>query len=303
LNKTSQQIHTIEKERKESYGSLYSTIKHMQEGQHNLKQETQNLAQALRRPEVRGQWGEMTLRRLAELSGMVAHCDFFEQTHQQTESGRIRPDMIVRLPDNREIIVDAKTPLDAYLSSVQATDDIIKSSELKRHAQIIRQRAKELAAKNYWAEYSQSPEFVVLFIPGEHFLSAALELEPQLLEETMQLNIILATPSNFIAILRAVSHGWKQQALTENAVAIRDLGETLYKRLSVFNGHLAKLGSSLNSSVEHFNKTVGSLERQVLPSGKRFLEMGIRTKEELNNIPPIDKQVRQLRETQHDQSS
>tara|TARA_R110002111_G_scaffold239520_2_gene301194 strand:- start:1315 stop:2619 length:1305 start_codon:yes stop_codon:yes gene_type:complete len=303
LNKTSQQIHTIEKERKESYGLLYSTIKHMHEGQQNLKQETQNLVQALRRPEVRGQWGEMTLRRLAELSGMVAHCDFFEQTNTQTDSGTIRPDMIVRLPDNREIIVDAKTPLDAYLSSIQATDDAIKSAELKRHVQIIRQRAKELAAKNYWVEYSQSPEFVVLFIPGEHFLSAALELDPQLLEETMQSNIILATPSNFIAILRAVSYGWKQQALTENAVAIRDLGETMYKRLSVFSGHLGKLGNSLNSSVEYFNKTVGSLERQVLPSGKRFLDMGIRAKEELNSIQPIDKQVRQVRETDHDPSN
>ena len=301
LNKTSAQINTIEKERKESYGQLYSTIKHLNEGQHNLKQETQNLVQALRRPEVRGQWGEMTLRRLAELSGMVAHCDFFEQTSQKTDSGLIRPDMIVRLPDNREIIVDAKTPLDAYLSSIHTTDDVLKASELRRHVQIIRQRSRELAAKNYWAEYSQSPEFVVMFIPGEHFLSAALELEPQLLEETMQLNIILATPTNFIAILRAVSYGWKQQALTENAIAIRDLGESLYKRLSVFNSHLSKLGNSLNSSVEHFNKTVGSLERQVIPSGKRFLDMGIRAKEELESIQPIDIHVRPVSTPEDDQ--
>ena len=301
LNKTSAQINTIEKERKESYGQLYSTIKHLNEGQQNLKQETQNLVQALRRPEVRGQWGEMTLRRLAELSGMVAHCDFFEQTSQITDSGLIRPDMIVRLPDNREIIVDAKTPLDAYLSSIQTTDDILKASELRRHVQIIRQRSRELAAKNYWAEYSQSPEFVVMFIPGEHFLSAALELEPQLLEETMQLNIILATPTNFIAILRAVSYGWKQQALTENAIAIRNLGESLYKRLSVFSGHLDKLGSSLNSSVGHFNKTVGSFERQVIPSGKRFLDMGIRAKDELDSIPPIDNQVRPVSSPEDDQ--
>jgi len=301
LNKTSAQINTIEKERKESYGQLYSTIKHLNEGQQNLKQETQNLVQALRRPEVRGQWGEMTLRRLAELSGMVAHCDFFEQTSQITDSGLIRPDMIVRLPDNREIIVDAKTPLDAYLSSIQTTDDILKASELRRHVQIIRQRSRELAAKNYWAEYSQSPEFVVMFIPGEHFLSAALELEPQLLEETMQLNIILATPTNFIAILRAVSYGWKQQALTENAIAIRNLGESLYKRLSVFSGHLDKLGSSLNSSVGHFNKTVGSLERQVIPSGKRFLDMGFRAKDELDSIPPIDNQVRPVSSPEDDQ--
>jgi DNA recombination protein RmuC len=296
LTKTSQHINDIEKERQQAYGQIHSTIRHMHEGQQTLKQETQNLVQALRRPEVRGQWGEMTLRRLAELSGMVAHCDFFEQTSQDTDNGRIRPDMIVRLPESREIIVDAKTPLDAYLSAIQATDDVIKSKELRRHASAIRQRAKALSAKNYWAEYTQSPEFVVMFIPGEHFLSAALELEPELLEETMQWNVILATPSNFIAILRAVSYGWKQQALTENAMVIRDLGETLYKRLSVFTGHLGKLGNSLNSSVEHFNKTVGSLERQVLPSGKRFLEMGIRAKEELEAVPPIETQIRQVSE-------
>jgi DNA recombination protein RmuC len=294
LTKTSQHINDIEKERQQAYGQIHSTIRHMHEGQQALKQETQNLVQALRRPEVRGQWGEMTLRRLAELSGMVAHCDFFEQTSQDTDNGRIRPDMIVRLPESREIIVDAKTPLDAYLSAIQATDDVIKSKELRRHASAIRQRAKALSAKNYWAEYTQSPEFVVMFIPGEHFLSAALELEPELLEETMQWNVILATPSNFIAILRAVSYGWKQQALTENAMVIRDLGETLYKRLSVFTGHLGKLGNSLNSSVEHFNKTVGSLERQVLPSGKQFLEMGIRAKEELEAVPPIETQIRQV---------
>ena len=300
LNKTSQHINDIEKERQQAYGQIHSTIKYMHEGQKDLKQETQNLVQALRRPEVRGQWGEMTLRRLAELSGMVAHCDFYEQTSQDTDSGRIRPDMIVRLPENREIIVDAKTPLDAYLSSIQAKDDVIKSKELRRHASAIRQRAKALAAKNYWAEYTQSPEFVIMFIPGEHFLSAALELDPQLLEDTMQSNVILATPSNFIAILRAVSYGWKQQALTENAMVIRDLGETLYKRLSIFSGHLGKLGSSLNSSVEHFNKTVGSLERQVLPSGKRFLDMGIRAKEELEAVPPIETQIRQVSEPPED---
>jgi len=296
LLQTSKQIHDIEKERKESYGNLSSTISQMALGQQALQSETQNLVQALRRPEVRGQWGEMTLRRLAELSGMVAHCDFFEQTHTVTETGSIRPDMIVRLPENREIIIDAKTPLDAYLSAIQTTDDEVRKKELKRHAQIIRKRAKELAAKNYWAEYSQSPEFVVLFIPGEHFLSAALEIDPSLLEDTIKANIILASPTNFIALLRAVSYGWKQQALAENAVEIRELGETLYKRLSVFSGHLSKLGASLNSSVDNFNKTVGSLERQVMPSGKRFLDMGIRAKEEITPLSPIDTQIRNVKE-------
>lgn len=301
LQQTAKHINDIEKERKESYGNLSSTITHMAQGQQALQHETKNLVQALRRPEVRGQWGEMTLRRLAELSGMVAHCDFFEQTHTVTESGNIRPDMIVRLPENREIIVDAKTPLDAYLSAIQTTDEHVQKKELIRHAQIIRQRAKELAAKNYWAEFSQSPEFVVLFIPGEHFLSAALEVDTSLLEDTIKMNIILASPTNFIALLRAVSYGWKQQALADNAIEIRELGETLYKRLSVFTNHLTKLGSSLNSSVENFNKTVGSLERQVMPSGKRFLDMGLRAKEEITDIPTIETQVRTARdESQND---
>ncbi|OUR64429.1 recombinase RmuC [Methylophaga sp. 42_25_T18] len=300
LKQTSKQIHNIEKDRKEAYGSLRNTIDQMNLSQQNLQQETQNLVQALRRPEVRGQWGEMTLRRLAELSGMVAHCDFFEQTHTNTETGAIRPDMIVRLPESREIIVDAKTPLDAYLSAMQAKDDATRTLELKRHAQIIRSRVRELSAKNYWAEYTQSPEFVVLFIPGEQFLSAALEIDSTLLEDSMSQNIILATPTNFIALLRAVSYGWKQQALAENAMEVRELGETLYKRLATFSSHLEKLGKSLNSSVDHFNKSVGSLERQVLPSGRKFVEMGIRAKSELAELQPIEKQVREVQDQRED---
>lgn len=294
LQQTSKQIQEIEKDRKEAYGSLNTTIAQMNLNQRQLQQETQNLVQALRRPEVRGQWGEMTLRRLAELSGMVAHCDFYEQTHTATEAGSIRPDMIVRLPEKREIIVDAKTPLDAYLSAIQAKDDATRKYELKRHAQIIRGRIKELSRKNYWAEYSQSPEFVVLFIPGEQFLSAALEVDPDLLEDSMSQNIILATPTNFIALLRAVSYGWKQQALAENAEIIRELGETLYKRLATFGNHLSKLGSSLGSSVNHFNSAVGSLERQVLPGARKFTEMGISSKSDITELPPIEQQPRQV---------
>jgi DNA recombination protein RmuC len=296
LKKTTEQIHTIEKERKEAYGSLRNTIDQMNQSQQNLQQETQNLVQALRRPEVRGQWGEMTLKRLAELSGMVQHCDFFEQTHTQTETGAIRPDMIVRLPEKREIIVDAKTPLDAYLSAIQAKEDSVRQAELARHAQVIRSRVRELAKKNYWAEYSQSAEFVVLFIPGEQFLSAALEVDSQLLEDSMSQNIILATPTNFIALLRAVSYGWKQLALAENAENIRELGETLYNRLATFSGHLDKLGRSLNSSVDAYNKSVGSLERQVMPSGRKFVEMGIRAKKEIGELEPIEKQVREVQD-------
>jgi DNA recombination protein RmuC len=294
LQQTSKQIHNIEKERKEAYGSLTSTITQMAQSQQQLQQETQNLVQALRRPEVRGQWGEMTLRRLAELSGMVAHCDFYEQTHTTTDTGAIRPDMIVRLPEKREIIVDAKTPLDAYLSAIQAKDDATRKLEMKRHAQIIRSRVKELARKNYWAEYSRSPEFVVLFIPGEQFLSAALEIDSSLLEDSMSQNIILATPTNFVALLRAVSYGWKQQSLADNAEVIRELGETLYKRLSVFGNHLSKLGSSLGNSVNHFNSAVGSLERHVLPGARKFTEMGISSKSDIGDLPPIEQQPRHV---------
>lgn len=300
LQQTTKQIHDIEKERKESYGSLRTTIDQMTKSQQQLQQETQNLVQALRRPEVRGQWGEMTLRRLAELSGMVAHCDFFEQTHTATENGSIRPDMIVKLPEKRDIIVDAKTPLDAYLSAIQAKDDSERQRELKRHAQIIRGRVRELARKNYWAEYSSSPEFVVLFIPGEQFLSAALEVDPALLEDSMSQNIILATPTNFIALLRAVSYGWKQQALAENAENIRELGETLYKRLSTFGNHLSKLGNSLGSTVNHFNSAVGSLERQVLPGARKFTDMGISSKSEITDLPPVEQQPRQVQQTGDD---
>lgn len=294
LQQTSKQIQEIEKDRKVAYGSLNTTIAQMNLNQQQLQQETQNLVQALRRPEVRGQWGEMTLRRLAELSGMVAHCDFYEQTHTNTETGSIRPDMIVRLPEKREIIVDAKTPLDAYLSAIQAKDDATRKHELKRHAQIIRGRIKELSRKNYWAEYSQSPEFVVLFIPGEQFLSAALEVDPALLEDSMSQNIILATPTNFIALLRAVSYGWKQQKLAENAEIIRELGETLYKRLATFGNHLSKLGNSLGQSVNHFNSAVGSLERNVLPGARKFTEMGISAKSEIDELPPVEQQPRQV---------
>ncbi|MCX4190396.1 DNA recombination protein RmuC [Methylophaga sp. OBS3] len=294
LQNTSKQIHEIEKERKESYGNLSATIAQMTQSQQQLQLETQNLVQALRRPEVRGQWGEMTLRRLAEISGMVAHCDFDEQTHTQTDNGSIRPDMIVHLPENRDIVVDAKTPLDAYLSAIQAKDDSTRKAELKRHAQVIRNRVRELSRKNYWAEYSQSPEFVVLFIPGEQFLSAALEVDPALLEDSMSQNIILATPTNFIALLRAVSYGWKQQKLAENAEVIRELGETLYKRLATFGGHLSKLGNSLGQSVNHFNSAVGSLERNVLPGARKFTEMGISVKSEIDDLPPIEQQPRQV---------
>lgn len=294
LQKTEQQMREIEKERKEAYGALNKHLESMARAQEHLQGETRNLVQALRRPEVRGQWGEMTLRRVVELAGMVEHCDFYEQEHTRTEAGAVRPDMIVRMPDGREIVVDVKTPLDAYLSAAEAPDEATRATELDRHARKMRERVRELSAKAYWSQFRHAPDFVVLFIPGEQFLSAALERDRDLLEDALRQKIILATPTSFVALLRAVAYGWRQEALAENADKIRDLGEELYKRLATFTEHLGRLGKSLGTSVEHYNKAVGSLERQVLPSARKMDEMGIRSKKPVEDLDPLDKNVRKL---------
>ena len=202
--------------------------------------------------------------------------------------------MIVRMPDGREIVVDVKTPLDAYLSATEAPDDETRNRELDRHARKVRERVAELSKKSYWCQFDKAPDFVVLFIPGEQFLSAALERDRDLLEDALRQKIILATPTSFVALLRAVAYGWRQQALAENADRIRELGEDLYKRLATFTEHLARVGKSLGSSVDHYNRAVGSLERQVLPSARRMDELGIRTRKELEELETLDKAVRQV---------
>lgn len=298
LAKTEQQIREMEKERQQAYGSLHKHLESMGEAQRILQNETRNLVQALRRPEVRGQWGEMTLKRLAELAGMVEHCDFFEQEQVRDSEGQaLRPDMVVRMPDNREIVVDAKTPLDAYLSAVEANGDEERQTALTRHARKVRERVRELAAKSYWQQFKNAPDFVVLFIPGEQFLSAALDLDRKLLEDAMAEKVILATPTSFVALLRAVAYGWRQQALAENAEKIREVGEELYGRLGTFAEHLTRLGKSLDNSVNHFNSAVGSFDSRILPGARKFTEMGIHSKKELEEAQPIDKAVRTIQST------
>ncbi len=294
LQKTEQQIQGIEKERREAYGALHTHLENMARAQASLSSETRNLVNALRRPEVRGQWGEMTLKRLAELAGMVEHCDFYEQETVRTEDGQQRPDMIVRMPDGREIVVDVKTPLDAYLSAIEKDDDESRNQELIRHARNVRNRVNELAAKAYWAQFKNAPDFVVLFIPGDQFLSAALDNDPALLEDALRQQVILATPTSFVALLRAVGYGWRQEQLAENAEKIKQVGEELYKRLGVFAGHLQKLGRSLESSTKHYNSAVGSFDSRILPSAQKFNEMGISAAKKLESSDQIETGVRAI---------
>ncbi|MBK9130683.1 MAG: DNA recombination protein RmuC [Gammaproteobacteria bacterium] len=294
LEKTRSQIREIEHERKEAYGSISKHLESLAQTQQLLHGETRNLVQALRRPEVRGQWGELTLRRLVELAGMVQHCDFYEQEHTGTTEGAIRPDMIVRMPGGREIVVDVKTPLDAYLSAVEAADDATRRQHLERHSRKVRERVQELAGKAYWSQFKHSPDFVVLFIPGEHFLSAALDHDPALLEDALARKVILATPTSLVALLRAIAFGWNQEAITENAERIRDLGEDLYKRLATFGEHLDKIGRQLKGSVETYNKAVGSYERQVMSGARKFTELGISGAKPLDAPEQIEQDVRRM---------
>jgi DNA recombination protein RmuC len=289
LNKTEEQVRRMEHDRKEAYGTLTEQVKQMADTQSVLQKETRNLVQAFRRPEIRGQWGELTLRRLAELAGMVEHCDFYEQEHITTEDGPLRPDMVVRLPGEGIIVVDAKTPMDAYLDAVEASDDEQRLTHLKRHARHIRERIKELSQKAYWDQFPTSPEYVVLFVPGEQFLNAALDQERGLHEEALRQKVILASPNNFIAILRTAAAIWRQEKLAAHATEIRLLGEELYSRLATFGEHLGKLGKSLDASVGHYNKAVASYDKRILPGARKFTEMGISSKKEVTALEPVEK--------------
>ncbi|HEX5650542.1 MAG TPA: DNA recombination protein RmuC [Steroidobacteraceae bacterium] len=294
LQKTQEQIARIEKERAESFGALRASLENVALGQATLQRETRNLVTALRRPEVRGRWGEMTLRRLAELAGMIERCDFVEQVHTPGDDGALRPDMIVNMPDGRQIVVDVKTPLDAYLTAVEAGSDEDRAAALRKHAAAVQERVRQLGQKAYWAQFAQSPDFVVLFIPGDQFLSAAVAEVPTLLEDAIRQHVIVATPTSFVALLKAVAYGWRQNALAENALRIQELGEETYKRLVTFTTHLARVGRSLGQSVEAYNAAVGSLERQVLPGARKFTDLGLRPAREIEEISPVENLARTL---------
>jgi DNA recombination protein RmuC len=296
LERTEQQIHAIEKERRQSFGELSAQIQQLARAEATLQSETHNLVNALKRPDVRGRWGEMTLKRLVELAGMVEYADFSEQVSQTSGEQQLRPDMVIRMPDHRELIVDAKTPLSGYLAAIDADNDDLRDMALKKHARNLRDRMKELAAKQYWAQFEHSPDFVVLFIPGDQFLTAALQQDPALLEDALNNNIVLATPSSLIAMLRAVAFGWRQATFSQNAEQIRSLGEELYTRISTLTEHFSRLGQSLNGSIDHFNKAIGSLEKQLIPSARKMHELGISAKKDPAPLEPIERVTRPTRD-------
>jgi DNA recombination protein RmuC len=293
LERTEAQVQTLERERRDAFAALRTQIESLTSGQVQLQRETRNLVTALRRPEVRGRWGELTLRRVVELAGMAEHCDFTEQLHLFSESGSLRPDLVVHMPDARDLVVDAKTPLDAYLEALEAATEEARQLALRRHAQQVEVRVRELASKNYWSQFEHSPEFAVLFLPGDQFLSAALSERPELLDNALKQGVIIATPSTLMALLKAVAYGWRQSQVAQNAATIRELGQELYKRLGTFSAHLGRVGQRLGAAVESYNAAVGSLERQVLPQARRFPELGVTADAPLPSLEPIEELARQ----------
>lgn len=294
LKRYEEQIRIIEESRHKAYGSLEEQLRALASTHENLQRETSNLVSALRKPQVRGRWGEMQLRRVAELSGMSVHCDFTEQLSIETEKGRIRPDMIVHLPMDRELVVDSKVSLEAYLDAVSASAEDEKRAKMERHAQQVRTHMNKLASKEYWSQFKRSPEFVVLFIPGESFLSSALEIDNTLIEDGMERKVIIATPTTFIALLRAIAYGWRQEQLTKNAQEISELGRQLYERMDTLAQHFASIGSHLEKAIGAYNKAVGSVESRILPSVRRFKELGVTGAEEVPIIEKIDQKPRTL---------
>ncbi len=285
----------MEAARRTAYGNVTAQLTSINEAHQRLSKETTNLVTALRAPQVKGPWGEITLKRVVEVAGMSAHCDFTEQPTVDGENGRLRPDMIVTLPGNRTIIVDSKAPLTAYLEAIDAKDEATRQQCLVRHARMVRGHMQALSAKSYWSQFAPSPEFVVMFLPGESFFSAALEQDARLIEDGIGVRVVLATPTTLIALLRTVAYSWQQHEIGENAQRIADAGRELFERVSTFSEHLDHVGNGLRKATDCYNAAVGSWQNRVLPSGRRMNELGVApTDHELPEMRPVDAVVREV---------
>ncbi len=289
LTKVDTQLRELEKNRTQAYAGLFEQVKNLSEGQKQLNNETSSLVQALRRPEGRGRWGEMQLQRVAELAGMMEYCDFVTQDSVRDSDGKLqRPDMIVNLPGDKTIVVDSKVSLSAYLEALETTDPEKKEQLMHNHARQVREHFKQLGQKSYWSNYNGSPEFVVLFIPGEAFFSAAIERDPQLIEYGIDRNVIIATPTTLIAMLKAVAYGWRQEKVADNARKISELGQELYERICVMSSHFENLRKGLEKAVSSYNSTIGTFEKRVLVSARRFNELGLPSKKSLPDATQLN---------------
>jgi len=287
LGNLQREVSTMEGRRQQAFTNLERELG-------RLQQETGNLTTALRRPQARGRWGEVTLRRVVEAAGMSKHCDFTEQSHLEGEEGRFRPDMMIHLPGERHIVVDSKTPLDAYLDAVEATSEADRNSALKRHAVQVRKQMEQLSTKDYWSRLTVSPEFVVLFLPGESFFSAALDQDRSLIEDGIAQRVIVATPTTLIALLKAVAFGWRQEQVAENSRRISDLGREMYERVATLTEHLRTMGVALSRAVSSYNSAVGSFETRTLVTARKFKELGATVAEDIAPLDKVDETPRTL---------